>query len=93
MSIKVTPNPHQMMNFKIATLNFCLGLKNKKDIVKNILLQERISVFSLQLTEIENSFNKNILRIPGFNLELETNTRLSRTGFYILLMTLITHAN
>ena len=51
--------------------------------MKSILLQERISVLSLQETEIENSYNKNILRIPRFNLELETNTRMSRTGFYI----------
>ena len=26
---------------------------------------------------------RNVLRIPGFNLDLETNTRLSRTSFYV----------
>ena len=69
-----------MMNIKIATLNLCLRLK-KKDLVKNILLQNKIGVLSLQETEIESSFDKNMLRIPGFNLELESNSRQSRVGF------------
>ena len=64
-----------MMSIKIATLNLCLGLKNKKDLVKDILLQNQIAVLSLlQETEIEKTVDKNLLRIPGFNLELENNS-------------------
>ena len=37
----------------------------------------------VQETEIGRTFDKNLLRIPGFNLELENNSLLSRVGFYI----------
>ena len=36
-----------------------------------------------QETEIEKSFDNKLLRIPGFNLELENNSNLSRVGLYI----------
>ena len=72
-----------MKNVKLATLNLCLGLKNKKDHVKNILVQNQIDILCVQEAEIEKSFNKNLIRIPGFNLELECNSRMSRVGFYI----------
>ena len=52
--------------------------------MKNILLQNKIDVLSLQETEIESSFDKKMLRITGFNLELESNSRQSRVAFYIL---------
>ena len=72
-----------MMNFNILTLNLCLGLKNKKDLVKNILIQNKIGVLSMQETEVERTFDKTLLRIPGFTLELEENSVISRVGFYI----------
>ena len=72
-----------MKNVKLATLNLCLGLKNKKDHVKNILVQNQIDILCVQEAEIEKSFNKNLIRIPGFNLELECNSRMSLVGFYI----------
>ena len=50
---------------KIATLNLCLGLKFKKDLVKNILLENEIDVLSLQETEIESDFDCELLSIPG----------------------------
>ena len=51
--------------------------------MKDILLQNQIAVLWLQETEIEKTFDKNLLRIPGFNLELENNSSLSRVGCYI----------
>ena len=38
---------------KIATLNLCLGLKFKKDFVKNILLENEIDILLVQETELE----------------------------------------
>ena len=38
---------------KIATLNLCLGLKFKKDLVKNILLDNEIDILVMQETEKE----------------------------------------
>ena len=51
-----------MMNFNISTLNLCLGLKNKKDLVKNILIQNKIGVLSMQETEVERTFDKTLLK-------------------------------
>ena len=42
---------------KIATLNLCLGLKFKKDLVKNILYGNEIDVLLIQETEIEKDFD------------------------------------
>ena len=47
------------------------------------MLKNQIAVLSLQETEIERTFDKNLLRIPGFNLELENNSSLSWVGCYI----------
>ena len=40
-----------MDQLKIATLNLCLGLKNKKDLVKIILLENDIDVLLMQEVE------------------------------------------
>ena len=68
---------------KIATLNLCLGLKFKKDLVKNILLENDIDVLSLQETEIESDFDCELLSIPGYRFEYETNDVKRRVGTYI----------
>ena len=47
------------------------------------MLQNQIAVLWLQETEIEKTFDKNLLRIPGFNLELENNSSLSLVGYFI----------
>ena len=44
-------------SLKIATLNLCLGLKFKKDLVKEILQTNKIDILSLQETELENGFD------------------------------------
>ena len=72
-----------MDNLKIATLNLCLGLKNKKDLVKAILFENEIDVLLMQETEIEQDFDCKLLRIPGYVLELEDNRDKKRVGIYI----------
>ena len=68
---------------RLATLNLCLGLKNKKRFSEEHFIARKNQCSIILETEIESLFNRNVLQIPGFNLELETNTRLSRTVFYI----------
>ena len=54
---------------RIATLNLCLGLKFKKDLVKNILVENEIDILLMQETEIEADFNCELLNIPGYKFE------------------------
>ena len=68
---------------KIGTLNLCLGLPNKKELVKNVIFQEEIDILCLQETEIEINIDHNLLSFPGFNYESETNTVRSRVGCYV----------
>ena len=72
-----------MTVLKIATPNLCLGLKFKKDLVKNILLENDIDVLSMQETEIENDFDCDLLNIPGYKFEYESNDVKRRVGSYI----------
>ena len=72
-----------MNHLKIATLNLCLGLKNKKDLVKAILLENEIDVLQMQETELEKDFDSKVLKIPGYVLELEVNQDKKRVGVYI----------
>ena len=46
-----TPNPIRM-DIKVATLNLCLGLQAKKNIVKETIINEKIDILSMQETEI-----------------------------------------
>ena len=66
-----------------SELNLCLGLKNKKFEVSQLLLNKQIDVICLQETEIDPHLNIDLLAIDGFQLELENNTFKARTGFYI----------
>ena len=68
---------------KIGSLNLCLGLKHKKDLVKSLMLEHAIDILCMQETEIENGYDAENLKINGYNLELEKNTIKSRTGMYI----------
>ena len=49
-----------MKKLKVATLNLCLGLKNKKDLVKSLLIENDIDVLCMQETEIESGLDENI---------------------------------
>ena len=60
-------------NIKMGTLNFCLGLKNKKISVKNSILTKKIDILLLRETEIQPSYDHNFLTFSGYNLEVEKN--------------------
>ena len=71
------------MNYKIATLNLCLGLKNKKEEVKRIINENCIDILCLQETEVETAYDHGILKIKNFSLELENNCIKARVGIYV----------
>ena len=68
---------------KIATLNLCLGIKNKRDSVKRLIQENEIDVFCMQETEVEVDFPCELLAFKGFNYENENNTVKSRCGIYV----------
>lgn len=71
------------MVIKLATLNLCLGLQNKKNSVKNLIKNEKIDVLCLQETELTNNLDHGLLSIPGFEFESENNDVKSRVGIYV----------
>ena len=62
------------MSIKIATLNLCLGLKNKREELKRLLNNIGIDIMCLQETKIESEFTREILNIRNYRLELENNS-------------------
>ena len=70
------------MQIKIGTLNLCLGLKNKKTLVKQYVNSESLDLLCMQEIDIEKDYNTNLLTIPGFCLEVEKNYLKARTGIY-----------
>ena len=68
---------------KIATLNLCLGLKNKKEEVKRLILNNDIDILCMQETEIPADFPVEMLTFKGYNYENEQNIVKSRCGIYI----------
>ena len=40
------------MEIKIGTLNLCLGLQSKKELVKQTILLEKIDILCMQETEL-----------------------------------------
>ena len=71
------------MTCTIGTLNLCLGLKNKKESIKKIIIDNEIDICCLQETEIESNFPMDLLSFKGYNYEGETNNHKSRCGIYI----------
>ena len=67
----------------IASLNLCLGLRCKKEAVKNIILDNQIDILCLQETEIPVDYPSNLLTFKGFDFENEINNVKSRCGIYI----------
>ena len=84
------------MEIKIATLNLCLGLKNKQIDIENLLINNEIKILCLQEVEIEQGFDPVTLSLKDFQFELELNLVKSRTGILLLKSTntcLISHFN
>ena len=68
---------------KIASLNLCLGLRNKKDAVKRLIQENEIDIMCLQETEIPVDFPIDLLTFKGYNYENESCTDKSRCGIYV----------
>jgi endonuclease/exonuclease/phosphatase family metal-dependent hydrolase len=71
------------MQTKIGTLNLCLGLSNKKDLVKKMIIDEKIDILCLQETELEINVDQNLMSFNGFFYESENNNVRSRVGCYV----------
>ena len=74
---------HPRMKIKIGTLNLCLGLQAKKELVKQTILFEEIDVLCMQETESNKNLDHNLLSFPGFTIETEKNTMNSKVGIFI----------
>ena len=68
---------------KIATLNLCLGLKNKKETVKKLIIDHEIEILCLQETEIPVDYPIDLLTFRGYSFENENNQFKSRCGIYV----------
>ena len=68
---------------KIATLNLCLGLKNKKEEVKRIIEENKIDILCVQETDLQVNYPIELLTFRGYKFENETNDIKSRCGMYV----------
>ncbi len=59
------------------------GLSNKKDLVKGLMIEEKIHILRLQGTELVYNRDHNLINIPGYFYELEINNKSSRVGCYL----------
>ena len=50
---------------KIASLNLCLGLKNKKESVKRLIIENDIDIMCMQETEVPVDFPTDLLTFKG----------------------------
>ena len=73
----------KMMDIKIATLNLCLGLKNKTLEVERLIINNNIDILCMQEVDIENNYNYRVLNLRDYCLEIENNTVKSRVGMFI----------
>ena len=67
----------------IASLNLCLGLKNKKEEVKRLIIENEIDILCVQETEIQLDYPINWLTFSGYNYESESNNLKARCGIYV----------
>ena len=61
----------------------CLGLKNKKDYVAEMIRYNNIDICGLQECEVKKDYPLNVLSIKGYNIETETNINKARVCLYI----------
>ena len=54
------------MDFKIASINLCLGLENRRIDVENLLIENEIMILCLQEVEIESNFDLKNLKLKGY---------------------------
>ena len=68
---------------KIATWNVCLGLKNKKDYIYDVITQKEINICLLQEAEIEANYDTNLLTHKDYRIEVEKNKKKARVATII----------
>ena len=68
---------------RIASLNLCLGLRNKKEMVKNLVKENEIDILCLQETEIPVDYPIDLLTFMGYSYESESNLYKMRCGMYL----------
>ena len=68
---------------KLSTWNICLGLKNKKDYVYQVINKKEIDVCLLQEVEIDKDFDANLLTKGQFKIEVEKNKIKARVAILI----------
>ena len=66
-----------------TTLNLCLGLRDKKEIVHKLIEDNNIDILCMQETEIPNDFPINMLTFKGYHFENENNNCKSFCGIYV----------
>ncbi len=71
------------MPIKIGSLNLCLGLPNKKDLVKKLILDNEIDILCLQETELDVNLDHDLMSFKNYNYESEINDIRSRVGTFI----------
>ena len=52
---------------KIATWNACLGILNKKDIIKRIIKDNNVDILGIQETELPFIVPETLLTIPNYS--------------------------
>ena len=70
-------------NLKLATWNLCLGIINKKDIVKKTILENKIDVCCMQEVEMPCGYPSDLMSFPGYVIEVENNDTKSRVAMLI----------
>ena len=72
-------NTTKRKELKIATLNVCLGLKNKQIEVERLLVDNNIGILCLQEVEVENNLDPKLLSLKNFHFELDIVIRYQCT--------------
>jgi exonuclease III len=63
---------------KIGSLNLCLGLLNKKNILRKFITDHKNDILLFQETKVEINLHHDLLGFPGYNYESEINAVRSR---------------
>ena len=66
------------MTIKIATWNVCLGVKNKKDYIIDVLRKENIDICMIQEADIPKDYPYDLLSSKDYKIECERSTKKAR---------------
>ena len=70
-------------NLKISTWNLCLGIINKKDLVKKEILENKIDICCLQEAVLPYGYPSELMTFPNYVIEVEKNSIKSRVAILI----------